>query len=170
MEFNIWYLDDGTIGAEISQVLSDLQSVKCMSSALGLQLNEAKCELMILVMNNTAVCSTLCFFQQIAPTIHTIIVPNEAILLGAPLTTAAIGPSFQPKINALSRLTTRLNSLHAHDALYLLRNCMHSHPQTPVSSSHFTFMKRNEDLECFDEIVRLSLQSITNVKMEGAVW
>ena len=35
-EFNIWYLDDGTIGGETSQVLSDLQSVKRMSSALGL--------------------------------------------------------------------------------------------------------------------------------------
>ena len=31
-------------------------------------------------------------------------------------------------------------------------------------------METNEDLESFDEIVRLSLQSITNVKMEGAVW
>ena len=71
----------------------------------GLQLNEAKCELMILGMNNTAACSTLSLFQHISPTIRTV-ASNEAILLGAPLTTAAIGPSFQPKIDALSRLTT----------------------------------------------------------------
>ena len=31
-------------------------------------------------------------------------------------------------------------------------------------------MEKNEDLDSFDDIVRLSLQSITNVKMEGAVW
>ena len=167
-EFNIWYLDDGTIGGETSQVLSDLQSVKRMSSALGLQLNEAKCELMILGMNNSAACSTLSLFQQIAPTIRTI-APNEAILLGAPLTTAAIGPSFQPKIDALSRLTIRLNSLRAHDALYLLRNCI-AIPKLLYLLRTSPTWKRNEDLESFDEIVRLSLQSITNVKMEGAVW
>ena len=168
-EFNIWYLDDCTIGGETSQVLSDLQSVKRMSSALGLHLNEAKCELMILGMNNTATCSTISLFQQIAPTIRTIIAPNEAILLGAPLTTAGIGPSFQPKIDALSRLRTRLNSLHAHDALYLLRNCV-AIPKLLYLLRTSPTWKRNEDLESFDEIVRLSFQSITKVKMEGAVW
>ena len=123
---------------------------------------------MILGMNNSAACSTLSLFQQIAPTIRTI-APNEAILLGAPLTTAAIGPSFQPKIDALSRLTTRLNSLHAHDALYLLRNCVAIPKLLYLLRTSPTWGK-NEDLESFDEIVRLSLQSITNVKMEGGVW
>ena len=167
-EVNIWYLDDGSIGGETNQVLSDLQSVKRMSSAFGLQLNEAKCELMLLGMNNTTACSTLSLFQQIAPTIRSI-PSNEAILLGAPLSTAAIGPSFQPKIDALSRLTTRLNFLHTHDALYLLRNCV-AIPKLLYLLCTSPTWKRNEDLESFDEIVKLSLQSISNVKMEGAVW
>ena len=119
-------------------------------------------------MNNKAASSTLSLFQQIAPTIRTI-APNEAMLLGAPLTTDAIGSSFQPKIDALSHLTTRLNSLHAHDALYLLRNCI-AIPKLLYLLRTSPSSKRNEDLESFDEIVRLSLQSITNVKMEGAVW
>ena len=43
--FNVWYLDDGTVGGDIDSVLSDLQTVIDEGSKLGLELNTAKCEM-----------------------------------------------------------------------------------------------------------------------------
>ena len=84
------------------------------------------------------------------------------MLLGAPHSDAAIT---LPKIESLKRLTSRLRCLHAHDAIYLLRNCL-SIPRLLYLLRSSPSWKARKDLEEFDEIVRLSLQSISNVKME----
>ena len=43
-EFCVWYLDDGTIGGPSELLFEDLQSVVHEGAALGLFLNEQKCE------------------------------------------------------------------------------------------------------------------------------
>ena len=161
-DLNLWYLDDGTIGGNVSQVFPDFQTIKRLSPSLGLRLNIAKCELVMVGMDSLA---TLTHFQEIAPSIRTVAC-NEAVLLGAPLSVAAISSAFRPKIESLRRLTSRLRCLHAHDAIYLLRNCL----AIPYLLRTSPSWKARNELEEFDEIVRLSLQSISNVKMEESVW
>ena len=44
-EFNMWYLDDGTLGGHVSKLLNDLETVRRVGSSIGLLLNEDKCEI-----------------------------------------------------------------------------------------------------------------------------
>ena len=44
-EFRVFYLDDGTLGGSVPEILEDLQLVVRLAPALGLQLNRGKTEL-----------------------------------------------------------------------------------------------------------------------------
>lgn len=46
-KFNVWYLDDGSLGGEASSVLNDLSTIVNKFQAIGLELNTNKCELFI---------------------------------------------------------------------------------------------------------------------------
>ena len=43
--FNIWYMDDGSLGGEVDILIEDFETVRRIGSTFGLQLNEHKCEL-----------------------------------------------------------------------------------------------------------------------------
>ena len=60
---NVWYLDDGTVGGEVDQALADFELILQHSASLGLQLNTAKCELILSGMDGTEA-------EEIAPSIH----------------------------------------------------------------------------------------------------
>ena len=47
-EFNVWYLDDGTIGDTPENVYSNVKQLVDSFRELGLQINQDKCELIIL--------------------------------------------------------------------------------------------------------------------------
>ena len=59
--------------------------------------------------------ATLLHFQETAPSIC-YVAYNNAMLLSAPLSATTISLVFQPKIESLKRLTSRLRCFHAHDA------------------------------------------------------
>ena len=44
-ELNIWYMDDGTIGGQLNDLLHDLDIVRRIGPTLRLHLNEDKCEI-----------------------------------------------------------------------------------------------------------------------------
>ena len=44
-EFNVWYMDDGTLGGNFQQLLDDFQMLVEEGGKLGLVVNAAKCEL-----------------------------------------------------------------------------------------------------------------------------
>ena len=44
-EFNVWYLDDGTIAGDADVLLRDFELVKREGPNIGLLLNESKCEI-----------------------------------------------------------------------------------------------------------------------------
>ena len=46
--FNVWYIDDGTIGGELDQVLRDVSEIERNLSNVDLSLNPQKCEVSIL--------------------------------------------------------------------------------------------------------------------------
>ena len=45
--FNVWYLDDGSIGGEVSEVAEGLTSIIEVAPRLGLELNLSKCEIIL---------------------------------------------------------------------------------------------------------------------------
>ena len=44
-EFGVFYLDDGTLGDSLDEVLSDVQMVERVAGDMGLQLNHGKSEI-----------------------------------------------------------------------------------------------------------------------------
>ena len=44
-EFNMWYLDDGTLGGNVDVVFSDFVKIMELENSLSLKVNHAKCEI-----------------------------------------------------------------------------------------------------------------------------
>ena len=116
-EFNTWHLDDGTIGGNVSSLLCDLETVRCVGPSIGLVLNEEKCEI---ITDDVSLVATL---KAVMPNIRHIQC-REAVLLGAPVgDEAAIDTVLSNKLSVFNLLANCLKSLNAHDALFLLKNC-----------------------------------------------
>ena len=61
-EFNVWYLDDGTIAGDADVLLRDFELVKREGPNIGLLLNESKCEI---ITDDFLVAAR---FREVAPT------------------------------------------------------------------------------------------------------
>ena len=44
-EFNMWYLNDGTLAGNVGVVFSDFVKIMELENSLGLKVNPAKCEI-----------------------------------------------------------------------------------------------------------------------------
>jgi hypothetical protein len=77
-EFNVWYLDDGTVAGDADTLLREFELVKREGPRLGLILNERKCEII------TDDLDVMARFRQIAPNIMHVL-RDDAVLLGAPV-------------------------------------------------------------------------------------
>lgn len=123
-EFNIWYIDDGSIGTP-DTVFNDLKNIITKSADLSLQLNSSKCEIKILGDHDEEVrTQILDKFNQIVPVI--VDRPQDIELLGAPLTIAGIRTALHRKLDhSYCLLRSSLSILQLN---YLLRTtpCWHS--------------------------------------------
>ena len=121
--FNVWYLDDGTVGGDVDSVLSDLQIVVSEGSKLGLEFNTAKCEMFVFDGEADARNSIR---ERARESCAGFLFPSEAqlSLLGAPLFKEGLLPAVQEKTSKLAVLQSRLDLLCAHQALFLLKNCL----------------------------------------------
>ena len=166
--FNVWYLDDGTVGGDIDSVLLDLETVVSEGSKLGLELNTTKCEMFVfdgeaaernLVRERArASCAGLLFPSE-----------TELSLLGAPLLKEGLLPAVQEKTSNLAVLQSRLNLLCAHQALFLLKNCL-GLPKLLYVLRCSPAWKVPEALKEFDESIRVSLSAITNTELDEKTW
>lgn len=108
-EFNVFYIDDGTIGDDYETVIKDFKLFIEESKKLGLSLNYSKCELFIPFKEHRNEIITA--FQTIAPSIN-IVGESDLFLLGSPLTDMATYSILSSKIDTYRLLTDRLKSIH----------------------------------------------------------
>ncbi len=77
-EFNVWYLDDSSIGGDAETLVSDLETVRAEGERIGLVSNEHKCEIFS---DDESVAARL---RAIIPEVRH--VPcSEALMLGSPI-------------------------------------------------------------------------------------
>jgi hypothetical protein len=162
---NIWYADDGTLGGPGRFVLADLKTIQDASAELGLHLNPAKCELWVIGVDEQVVVDSI---SELLPGIR-IRALEDCMLLGAPLTPEAIPSAFMEKIEEVKRLTSRLPSLQAHSALFLLKNCF-SIPKLVYILRCCPSWKVQHLLNEFDKVTRSALEIITNVSISDSTW
>ena len=161
-EFNVWYLDDGSLGGHVSSLLSDLEIVRRVGPSIGLVLNDVKCEI---VTDDISVVSNM---KSVMPHIRHI--PCcEAVLLGAPVgDLTAVETVLNSKLAVFRLLASRLTSLSAHDALFLLKNCF-SLPKL-LYSLRCAACYKSTILSEYDDVIRQTLKVILNVDLSDAIW
>ena len=158
-EFFAFYLDDGTLGGSVGDVVEDLWSVERMAEELGLQLNRGKSEV---ICGDTATRES---FLLAAPGLH-VTSPTDASLLGSPLgDTDSISNTIREKTQLLQTMGNRLQYLHSHDAILLLRHSLAIPKVLYLLHTSPCFL--SSDLVAFDDLLRNILSSITHVHFEG---
>ena len=112
-ELRIFYMDDGTLGGNLDDVLDDLHTVKNASEDLGLHSNLTKSE--VICVDSRTKDAMLNAAQDLG-----IVSPDQATLLGSPIgRIESVNSAIRTKVNALKIMGSRLHHLHVHDAFWL---------------------------------------------------
>ena len=161
-EFKVFYLDDGTLGGTLDDVQSDLLHLERVASEFNLFLNHSKSE--IICNDEQSKLEMLSRFPSLHPT-----VPSRAILLGSPIGgTEAINEVWESKIKQLKTLGSRLELLHSHDALCLLRSAFSLPKVLYILRTSPSFL--SPLLANFDNVQRCLLESICNIRLSDQSW
>ena len=94
---------------------------------------------------------------------------SEVILLGSPITLDVLPSSFESKLSTIQILTSRLETLFAHDPFYLLHHCF-AIPKLLYLLRTSPSWRVSGLLGKFDDLIRTSLQTITNVNISFSAW
>ena len=161
-EFNVWYLDDGSIGGNVESLLLDLETVRRVGPTIGLILNEDKCEII------TDDVSVIVKLQAVMPKIRHIRC-SESELLGAPIgDETAVNTVLSSKLAVFNLLASRLKSLNAHDGLFLLKNCF-SIPKL-LYLLRCSACYKSSLLAEYDDVIRQTLNVILNIDLSDVIW
>ena len=122
---NIWYLDDATLGGPAESVCEDLRRIIPMLSDIGLEVNPTKSEVSNVSCDN---------FQSVLLAIESALLGvterEDLCILGAPIDINGCRTGVLKAVERLSTISGRLESIDAHPAFFLLRNCL-SMPRLP---------------------------------------
>ncbi|KAF0306974.1 Retrotransposable element SLACS protein [Amphibalanus amphitrite] len=167
--FNCWYLDDGTIGGQVSTICLDLQKLIPAMASIGLSINARKCE--IILPDGSADEEAMQAVRRIHELIPgaAVLGASEQTILGAPITEAAADTVMEEKQGELKHMVERLHHLDAHTALFLLRNCIWL-PKLQYLLRASPLYRQASLLSQLDAVMQSALTSISNVKLTGASW
>ena len=170
-ELNVWYLDDATIGGTVGSVTKDLQVLIPRLASIGLTVNSSKCELLSLNWQQRKVQQEQGLFRELEDVLPACTVPEESevMLLGAPLTDAAILPALEQKKDELTRMTKRLSNIDSHTALHILSKSQ-GLPRFQYLLRTSKAYKETTILEEMDDVIQRAATTILNVNLSGAAW
>ena len=161
-EFRIFYLDDGTLGGPLDEVLDDLRRFEDAAEDIGLFLNHRKSEV---------ICSDADIIDSIlsiSPE-FTCVNPSEACLLGSPIgDLQSINKVLNSKHSTLILMGERLTLLHSQDALCLLRNAFSLPKILYILRTAPCFL--STILKDLDNLQRSLLEDICNVELTSEAW
>ena len=89
---------------------------------------------------------------------------EDLVVLGAPIGSAALESTVEEKTQVFKAFSQKLQRIDAHFALFLIRNCLHMPRLLYVLRTSPCF-KLCEELQCIDNYLRASLESICNVSL-----
>ena len=159
----MWYLDDGTLGGDETELVGALCTIEHEGEKLGLHLNLHKCEL--ICQNPSAMQSLVDSFPSLK-----VVKPSDATLLGSPLTNTAVYSCLESKIHQLQIIGARLQYLESHDALVLLRHALAIPKLLHVLRSSSAFS--SPLLKSYDDMLSKMISQIANndISTEDPAW
>ena len=167
-ELNIWFLDDGTLGDTVPNVIHNLDRLLARFPEIGAVLNGSKCEVIPLCHSEEDLQHTTQLFRSRLPSIK-FIAPENQHLLGSALTDEAVPGLLNEKLSELTRLASRLQSIDAHPAFTLLKNCF-AIPKLLYILRTSNAYKSLDQLREIDNVIKSCLTSITNVSFNEDAW
>jgi len=167
-EFNMWYLDDGTLADDFLKVLQDLKLIIAKSKDLGLQLNFKKCELIIFSEDVEVRQNIYSQFESVASGIK-LMDFEVTSLLGCPLSTEGLEQAISAKTMDLERMSEMLLHLTSHTAYFLLKNSIGIPKLNYILRCCPTWRCMNELLK-FDSCLKSSLEAICNTNFDDTGW
>lgn len=165
VEFNVWYLDDGTLGDTPERVLDGVRRLIDGLRGLGLEINQRKCELIMLNHSRDDESRTERLFRELLPELEVVPLTNSS-LLGAPLSEEGIRDAILERRADLERMVARLKLIENHQAFVLLKNCF-ALPKLQYLLRASPAYKRRGELSRFDDTLVAALSAVTNVRFEG---
>ncbi|XP_061713148.1 uncharacterized protein LOC133521996 [Cydia pomonella] len=166
-KFNVWYLDDGTLGGDLESVLSDLSIIKSKFETIGLDLNYSKCELFI----HNASLNLLDVKQKfdfLTPNIK-IIDKSSLCLLGSPIFEESYSNFISDTTSKFQNYESRLLEISPHFALCIIKFCLFV-PKLMYVIRCCSFSKFQNLLIPLDNIIKNSLESILNLQLSEESW
>ena len=148
-ELNVWYLDDGTIGDCPEKVISCVERLIGDLREVGLEINQRRCELVILNHTRPEAIRTEDLFRRVLPGLK-IVPAAEACLLGTPLSEEGLSSAVRGRREDMERMAARLQLIENHQAFVLLKNCF-SLPKLQYVLRTSPAYKQEAELEAFDE-------------------
>jgi len=165
-EFNVWYLDDGTLGGSPESVISSVERLIGRLRGVGLEMNDKKCQLMILHHSGEDALRTVGLFRGLLPEVE-VVSEAEGSLLGAPLSEEGLAAAVSEKCEDLRRMVSRLELIESHQAFALLKSCF-AIPKLQYILRASPAYRQVEDLARFDETLVAALTTVTNVCFDGS--
>ncbi|CAE1249357.1 unnamed protein product [Acanthosepion pharaonis] len=166
--FNIWYLDDATLGESIEAVAADLRRVILVLSLLGLEINSSKSEIINLNYSADDFESAIRDIRLILEDIK--ITPKEELhILGSPVFPMAIRECLDTKHVILIRMTEKLQLIDAHPALFLLKNSFSLPSSLYTLRSAPCYLEQNF-LNEIDITIKRCAELICNVNFADTGW
>ena len=118
---NIWYLDDTTIGGPVESVCEDLHRIVPMLLDIGLVVNPSKSEVSNVSCDNFQ--SVFLSIESALPGVS-VTEREDLSILGTPIDINGCRTGVLKAVERLSTMSSRLESIDAHPAFFLLRNCL----------------------------------------------
>ena len=155
------YLDDFTLGGDVTQLASAVDTVCIDAKKLGLHLNDAKCELISGTLCNLSLPSQFSQFK---------LVPlANASLLGVPLSPDdALESALKTAVDSLQLMVSRLVKLRSQDALLLLRHSFAS--PCILHLLRGIYCGKHRLLSQYDNLLRDAVSDILNIALDDSAW
>ncbi|KAL0860637.1 hypothetical protein ABMA27_009987 [Loxostege sticticalis] len=166
-KFNVWYLDDGTLGGDVNSILDDLDTIKSKFDAIGLKLNYNKCELYIDI-DTDKKSEIIEKFEKVCPGIK-ILSKETLFLLGAPIFSEGIPDFIHQNVLNFNDYADRLLQIHSHMAIFILRSCLFV-PKFTYTLRCSPFWKHQNFCESLDQVILNQIQKIINIKLDNRMF
>jgi len=167
-DLNIWYLDDGCIGGDPQTVLTNAIMIRDSLSSIGLEINNSKCELLLINHRDINKPQTSKLFQDRFPSLS-IPDPTNWQLLGSPLHQESAPLHLKAKIKVPHSITENLELIEPHQAFFIMINCL-SIPKLTYLLSSAPCFKCKEELEEFDTAIKMNTEKISNAAFGKNSW
>lgn len=160
--FVVWYLDDATLGGSIEEVSGEIERIRKEASAIGLELNPVKCEVVSDSQEFSAALTALLPGCKLVS-------KSDCTLLGAPIGLSAAVSCIDRRAATLKSITPRLAAIDRHDAFTLLRVSL-GHPRMGYDIRAGSSYAAEPSLGAYDKTLREAFEVAACVSVDDRVW